>query len=103
MSCAEKVEKILNQLHILKLLHKVTVRSGFLQCKKRCSYLRKIAHGILCAFLNIIKMPALSGYLKEKKVCLLVSLRGVLGYVPIQTNTHDLMEDKFIQTCIPVT
>jgi hypothetical protein len=77
MSCAEQVENDAEPTTIMKSLHLLTTRSGFLLCKKRYSRLIKMTYGILCAFLNTRRLSDVSGYLKESKVCLLKSLRGL--------------------------
>ena len=51
-SCVEQVENNHEPSTYTRPLFRVTARSGFLLCKKRCSLLIKMAHGILCACLN---------------------------------------------------
>lgn len=67
---------ILNLLHIMKLLHTLTVRSEFLLLQEEIQSLEKIAHGMLCAFPNKRRLSAVSGYSRERKFCLLMSLQG---------------------------
>jgi hypothetical protein len=62
---------VLNRPPILKTLFSVIVETGWLLCKRRCSDLRKMAHGTLFGCLQRRRQDAANGFSREMKVLLL--------------------------------
>jgi hypothetical protein len=74
LSYGEEVDCSDEPSTVMKPFFLVIVRSGWLLCKRRCSHLRKMAHGILFGCLQRRRQFAANGFSREMKVVLLLRL-----------------------------
>jgi hypothetical protein len=77
MSCAKQVENDAEPATYTEVVASVDREKWISATQEEMQTLEKKAHGMSCACLNTRRLSAVSGYLKERKVYLLKSLRGL--------------------------